>query len=175
MNFRDIVRKLSLITAIQMALAVSLSYLLATKLAILLHFKNILTSGLWAGISSIVVMQVQIKEAHHASRNRILGSLIGGLCSGLIAMWLGYTIISIVATMFITTILLSLLKLKSVLRLANLTALIIIVTGMSDPSVPSWKNALARVLESTVGISISLIFVWIFHPILKKFDLFQSY
>lgn len=46
---------------------------------------------------------------------------------------------------------------------------------MIDPMVPPWLNALVRVLESAVGISISIMLVWVFHPIRKKFDLFQSY
>ena len=175
MTFHDIARKTSLLTAIQMAITVGLAYLIAVKMALWLHFGNAMVSGLWAGISAIVVMQVQIEEVHHAGRLRMLGSLLGGVCSAVISFLLGYTVLSMVSTMFITTILLSLLNMKAALRLANLTALIIIIVGMIDPSVSPWENAFARVLQSAVGVSISIMLVWLFHPIRKKFDLFQSY
>ena len=175
MTFHALARKASLITAIQMALAVGISVYVAGKMAILFHFSSILISGLWAGISAIVVMQVQIDDVHHAARLRILGSFLGGICSLLLAMIAGYNYLTMILTMFITTIFLSLLNLKMTLRLANLTALIIIIVGMLNPSVPPWKNALARVLESTLGVSVTVIIVWIFQPIRKKFDLFQGY
>lgn len=175
MTFHDVARRTSLITATQMAMSVGLTYLIAIKMALWLHFANDMISGLWAGISAIVVMQVQIEEVHHAGGLRMLGSLFGGVCSAVIALVAGYTVLSIVTTMFITTILLSVLNMKAALRLANLTALIIIIVGMIDPTVPPWKNALARVLESALGASITIILVWIFYPIRKKFDLFQSY
>src|SRR3989338_826970 len=130
MSFHDIARRTSLLTAIQMSMTVGLSYFIAIKMALWFHFPNPMISGLWASISAIVVMQVQIEEVHHAGRLRMLGSLLGGICSTVIAMIAGYTFLSIIATMFITTILLSLLNLKAALRLANLTALIIIIVGM---------------------------------------------
>ncbi len=175
MSFHDIAKRTSLLTAIQMAMTVGLSYFIAIKMALWLNFPNVIISGLWAGVSAIAVMQVQIEEVHHAGGLRLLGSLLGGICSTVIAMIAGYTLLSIVATMFITTIVLSLLSLKAALRLANLTALIIIIVGMIDPSIPPWKNALARVLESALGVSMTIMLVWVFYPIRKKFDLFQSY
>ena len=175
MTFHDLVRKTALLTAIQMALSVGLSYFIALKVALWMHFTHAVISGLWAGISAIVVMQVHITEVHNAGRLRVLGSVLGGLCSAVISVMVGYNLLSMVITMFVTTVLLALCKLKRAIRLANLTALIIIVVGMSDPSVSPWSNAFARLLESALGVSITVLLVWLFYPLRKKFDLFQSY
>ena len=175
MPFHDFARKTSLLTAIQMSLAVGFSYFLAIKIASLLGFSDPLVSGLWAGISSIVVMQTQIEAVHLAGYLRFIGSLMGAVCA-VVSTWLfGYTFLAIVMTMFFTTIMISLLQLKSTLKLSNLTALIIIVVGMMDPLVSPWLNAIARVLESALGAGIAVILVWVFYPIRKKFDLFQIY
>jgi uncharacterized membrane protein YgaE (UPF0421/DUF939 family) len=175
MTFHDIAKRTSLITATQMTLAVSSSYLIAIQIAVWLHFNSILISGLWAGISSIMVMQAQIEDTHHAGGIRFLGTVFGGICSTVITMISGYTVVSIICPLFFTTTLVSLLNLNAMIRISNLTALVIIVYGMIDPTSPPWVNTLARIFESAVGISTTIIMVWVFYPIRKKFDLSENY
>ncbi|MDP3560453.1 MAG: FUSC family protein [Legionellaceae bacterium] len=164
-----------MLTALQMMCSVSLSYFLAQKIAMYLHFSSSLISGLWAGISSIMIMQVEVQEVHNAGYFRILGSSMGAICAVLCAMSLGYSAWTIAITMFVSTIMVSLCSLKKTLRLTNLTALVIIVVGIISPEIPPWKNAIARVLESALGVSVTIMLAWLFHPIRKKYDLFQKY
>jgi uncharacterized membrane protein YgaE (UPF0421/DUF939 family) len=173
MTLHEIVRKTSLLTASEMSVSALLSYIIAIKVANILHFSNPVISGLWAGISAVVVMEVNIKDVKYAGYMRLLGSLFGGICSAIVAMLLGYNLMSIVVTMFVTTIVVSLFNFKQTLRLSNLTALIIIVVGILDPSVSPWSNAIARVLESLLGVVITTMLVCICYPIRKKFDLFK--
>ncbi len=117
-----------------------------------------LQDGYWGSISAIIVLQSNIGSTVSASRDRLLGTLIGAIMGALFAMvgaslWI--YLMAVVAAMVTC----SLLGLKNSSRLAGVTVTILLLVHRPVPGMPvDWKLPLHRVLEVLFGIVTALAF-----------------
>jgi uncharacterized membrane protein YccC len=142
-------KRAMLLLAVKTALAAGLSYWLAT----LAH----LADGYWGSISAIIVLQSNVGSTVTASRDRLLGTLIGaGFGAGFSFLDDGRDILPIyLMAVVLAMVTCSLLGLKNSSRLAGVTVTIILLVHRTGSN---WTLPLHRVLEVLLGIVVALLF-----------------
>jgi uncharacterized membrane protein YccC len=137
-------RKRLLIHAAKTALAAALCWALAR----LFHLHD----GYWGSISAIIVLQSNVGSTVNASRDRILGTIIGaifGFSFSLFGVLPWNYILAVLAAIVIC----GLLGLRSSSRLAGVTITIIMLVQSSSSY---WSLAFDRVVEVIAGIVVAL-------------------
>jgi len=137
-------RQRLLIHAAKTALAAALCWWLARRFG--LH------DGYWGSISAIIVLQSNVGSTVNASRDRILGTLIGavlGFSFSLFGALPWNYILAVLAAVMVC----GLLGLRSSSRLAGVTITIVMLVEKTGPR---WSLARDRVVEVVLGIVVAL-------------------
>jgi uncharacterized membrane protein YccC len=137
-------RRRLLIHAAKTALAAALCWWLALRFG--LH------DGYWGSISAIIVLQSNVGSTVTASRDRILGTLIGaalGFSFSLFGTLPWNYILAVIAAVVVC----GLLGLRSSSRLAGVTITIVMLVEKTGPR---WSLALDRVSQVMLGIVVAL-------------------
>jgi uncharacterized membrane protein YccC len=132
------------IHAAKTALAAALCWWLALRFG--LH------DGYWGSISAIIVLQSNVGSTVNASRDRVLGTLIGaafGFSFSLFGALPWNYILAVLAAMVVC----GLLGLRNSSRLAGVTITIVMLVQKTGPR---WSLALDRVGEVMLGIVVAL-------------------
>ncbi|HZP03366.1 MAG TPA: FUSC family protein [Terracidiphilus sp.] len=137
-------RRRLLIDAAKTALAAALCWWLATRLG--------LRDGYWGSISAIIVLQSNVGATVTASRDRLLGTLIGALL-GFSFSLLGPPLLSYILAVLVAIVACGLFGLRNSSRLACVTITIIMLVHREGPR---WGLALDRVGEVLLGIVVAL-------------------
>lgn len=166
-----IFRKFSILLSIECALVIVLSYYTGLFLSEQFHFLLPQIAGLWCAISGILVLQVLIHEVLSAAWLRVLGSFLGAVTSYVFTSFMGYTIPALALCVLVTVMIISLLNIKTTVRLACLTATVIIIVGAISPTISPFMNAFSRFIESAIGSAFALIITVLFFPLRKKLQL----
>ena len=137
-------KRAMLLLAVKTAMAAGICYWLA-KLAGL-------QDGYWGSISAIIVLQSNVGSTVNASRDRLLGTLIGAAFGALFSLVNGelWSYLLAVITAMVTC---SLLGLKNSSRLAGVTVTILMLVHRTGSN---WMMPLHRVLEVLLGIVVAL-------------------
>ena len=133
-----------LIHAAKTALAAGLCWGLAQ--AIGLH------DGYWGAISAIIVLQSNFGATLSASRDRVLGTLIGAAIGFLFSLF-GVLPWNFISAVLVAVVVCGLLGLRSSSRLAGVTICIVMLVHSSEAH---WNLSLIRVAEVGLGIVVSL-------------------
>jgi uncharacterized membrane protein YccC len=132
------------IHAAKTALAAALCWWLALRFG--LH------EGYWGSISAIIVLQSDVGSTVSASRDRLLGTLIGavfGFSFSLFGVLPWNYILAVLAAMIVC----GLLGLRNSSRLAGVTITLVMLVGKTGPR---WSLALDRVSQVVLGIVVAL-------------------
>lgn len=168
-------RQFSILLSIKTAIVTALCYYAGYYFSLFYTFSTPPVAGLWCVISGIIVLQVFIEESFSAAWLRILGSFVGATMSFIFAMLMGYNIPALLICVFFTVMLTSVFKIKQAFRLASLTAAIVIIIGIVEPTVSPFMNASSRFLESAIGTVIAIIITGLFFPLRKKLNLLNHW
>jgi uncharacterized membrane protein YgaE (UPF0421/DUF939 family) len=146
--------------------AMLLSYYCAYWFSLLIHIKQAEIGGLWGAISAAIVINTEYKSLLDAAWLRFLGSVVGVLIPLVFIYIFGYTIFAFGCSAFFTVLICNLLPWKDVYHGALITVAVVIVVGkLFYPTVPIWLNTTARLVESIVGIVVTIIvmviFIWL--------------
>jgi len=137
-------RRRLLIHAAKTALAATFCWWLALRFG--------MRDGYWGAISSIIVLQSNVGATVTASRDRLLGTLIGaalGFTFSLFGpLWLSY-----IFALLAAVILCGLLNLRNSSRLAGVTVTIVMLVHKDGPR---WGLAFDRTEEVLLGIVVAL-------------------
>lgn len=137
-------RKRLLIHAAKTALAAALCWWIALRLG--LH------DGYWGAISTIIVLQSNFGATIAASRDRILGTIIGAAFGFAFSLF-GALPWNFILAVFLAVILCSLLGLRNSSRLAGVTIAIVMLVQRGGSH---WTLALHRVGEVFLGIIVAV-------------------
>lgn len=137
-------RRRLLVHAGKTALAAGLCWWLALRFG--LH------DGYWGAISAIIVLQSNVGATVTASRDRLLGTLIGALFGFAFSLF-GPPLLSYVLAVLAAMLLCGLLGLRNSSRLAGVTITIIMLVHAQGPR---WGLAMDRVGEVALGIVVAL-------------------
>jgi uncharacterized membrane protein YccC len=144
-------RKRLLIHAAKTALAATLCWWLALRFG--LH------DGYWGSISAIIVLQSNFGATITASRDRILGTLIGAVLGFAFSLF-GTLPWNYILAVFIAIVICGLLGFRSSSRLAGVTITIIMLVQATSHK----ALALDRVLQVVFGIVVALIVTTLIFP-----------
>jgi uncharacterized membrane protein YccC len=133
-----------LIHAAKTALAAALCWWLALRFG--------WRDGYWGSISAIIVLQSNVGSTVNASRDRILGTLIGAVLGFSFSLF-GTLPWNYILAVLAAVIVCGLLGLRSSSRLAGVTITIIMLVQKTGPR---WILALDRVGEVVLGIVVAL-------------------
>jgi uncharacterized membrane protein YccC len=142
-------KRAMILLAVKTALAAGLCYWLAT----LVHLQD----GYWGSISAIIVLQSNVGSTVTASRDRLIGTLVGAGYGAVFALidpgkWLlGTYLLAVIASMVSC----GLMGLKNSSRLAGVTVTIILLVHRTGSN---WTLPMHRVLEVLLGIIVALAF-----------------
>jgi uncharacterized membrane protein YccC len=137
-------RKSLLIHAAKTALAAALCWWLVQRFG--------WRDGYWGSISAIIVLQSDVGSTVNASRDRLLGTLIGaafGFAFSIFGTLPWNYILAVLAAMIVC----GLLGLRNSSRLAGVTVTIVMLVQKTGPR---WSLALDRVSEVVLGIVVAL-------------------
>lgn len=137
-------RRRLLIDAAKTALAAALCWWVAMRLG--------LRDGYWGSISAIIVLQSNVGATVTASRDRLLGTLIGALLGFSFSLF-GPPLLSYILALVAAVIVCGLLGLRNSSRLAGVTVTIILLVHRDGSR---WGLALDRVGEVLLGIVVAL-------------------
>src|SRR5271165_5814127 len=140
------------IHAAKTALAAALCWWLALRFG--LH------DGYWGSISAIIVLQSNVGSTVTASRDRILGTMIGAVLGFSFSLF-GTLPWNYVLAVLSAVIVCGLLGLRSSSRLAGVTITIIMLVQKTGPR---WSLALDRVMEVVLGIVVALVVTTLIFP-----------
>jgi len=130
--------------AVKTAAAAGISYWIAKLMG--------LNVGYWGSISAIIVMQSNVGSTVSASRDRLIGTLIGAAFGAAFSL-LGDSIWLYLLAVVIAMVACGLLNLKNSSRLAAVTVTIVMLVRRTDSN---WTLPLHRVAEVLVGIVVAL-------------------
>ncbi|HEY1768494.1 MAG TPA: FUSC family protein [Terracidiphilus sp.] len=137
-------RRRLLTDAAKTALAAALCWWLALRLG--LH------DGYWGSISAIIVLQSNVGATVTASRERMLGTLIGAVLGFAFSLF-GPLLLSYILALLVAIVLCGLLGLRNSARLACVTITIVMLVHLNGSR---WGLALDRVGEVILGIAVAL-------------------
>jgi uncharacterized membrane protein YccC len=143
-GFLTFEKRSMLLLALKTAMAAGLCYWIAQLAG--------LQDGYWGSISAIIVLQSNVGSTVTASRDRLIGTLIGagfGAVFSLLGEGLWVYLSAVVAAMVTC----SLLGLKNSSRLAGVTVTILLLVHRTGSN---WTLPLHRVIEVLLGIVIAL-------------------
>jgi uncharacterized membrane protein YccC len=124
--------------------------------------------ALWAMISAIVVMQDTRTATISTAWLRILGSLIGAIFSALYLLLFPFSILGMGILIGLVVLTCELLHLPGHLRLAGLTAGIVMVISVVNPDIPPVVNAATRFFEVIIGSSVAVATAWIWQYVFGR-------
>lgn len=149
-----------LFLSIEMALIVWLCFVISSFIGYT-NQNTAIIGGLWASISGIVVIQNTRKLTDHMAVVRLIGSLIGAAIAGLFLMIFPVSIFLCIPIIFLTSLICKFIHFEEGLRLAGLTAAVIVAVSLMEPQLPPFWNALSRFLESLIGVLVAVSIRWL--------------
>ncbi len=158
-------KRLDLRIATKTAIAAGCSYAIANTYSAFFSRPDVLTSGLWCVVASIVVMQANIGSTYKAGAMRFVGSIIGSIIGALATYHLGASPVTLGLTVAITIVVCAILQLQEAYRIAALSGAVVMLSWAVHPElVTPWEIGFFRSLDASVGIIIAIIVSHIILP-----------
>ena len=130
--------------AVRAAVAAAVALAIAQYLA--------LPFPIYALIAAIIVMDRDPRATRELAWRRIAGTVVGAAVGALASTWLTSRPGAIAASVVVSMLLCHALKLDAAARLSGYTSAIVLLEFSVDP----WRYALARVLETVLGIVVAV-------------------
>jgi len=155
--------KTPLATALLFALVSTFSFGIAYHLSSLLTQPpgTQMIGALWAMVSAIVVTQDTRSATISTAWLRIFGSLVGAVFAAMYLIVFPFSIAGMGLLVGTVVLVCGFLKMPDHLRLAALTAGIVLVVSTLNPSVPPLANAATRFLEVLIGSTVAVAASWV--------------
>ena len=118
---------------------------------------------LWVAISAIIVLQDRKDITEHFAFVRIAGSFVGSVVPGIILSFLPANFYTIFLIVFLTVFICNILNFNEGMRLAALTASVIIAVSLTDPKVAFYMNSASRFVESCCGSFLAILIRYLTH------------
>ncbi len=123
----------------------------------LFHEPTSLVGGLWATISAIIVLEASQSETYISAKNRVIGTFIGAVLSGIYLLILPFSIIGFAATIGLGVIVCYICRVPSSIKLTGITIAVIMIVSTITQELHPIKNAGLRFVESAIGAGTALV------------------
>jgi uncharacterized membrane protein YccC len=148
--------KLTLIEALEIGVIATLSFAAAGMVTRQFHHESALLGGIWAAVSALVVYGVDRRQVFGNSRRRLIGSVLGGIVSGVLLVFFAPSLPLLGACAALTAGAVILMNLAEYARLAVVTTVVVFAVQVEHPTVAPFFNAGLRIVESLVGMIVCL-------------------
>lgn len=155
-DIKTIVHRIDPVLAIAKSITVLSSYWLGSLLTEHVHPESRLMGAMLAAISSIVVLQADVKTSLHQGMLRVLGTFIGAVIASIYLMLFPFTLTGMVFTVLVLEVFCMMIGIPGNGRMATITLVVILVISKQSPSLPPVINAFLRFSEASVGAIISI-------------------
>ncbi len=125
------------------------------------HEPTSLVGGLWAVISAIIVIEASHKETYTSAKNRIIGSLIGAILSGVYLLFFPFTIIGFVVTVGVGVLICLLIGIPQSVKLTGITISVVMIVATITEGLHPFLNAGLRFIESAIGTGIAILVAFV--------------
>ncbi len=136
----------------------------------LFHEPTSFVGGLWATISAIIVLETTHTKTLFSAKNRMIGTFIGAVLSGIYLLLFPFTIIGFATTIGIGVLVCYVLKVPQSVKLTGITIAVIMIVSTITQDLHPMKNSALRFAESAIGAIISLLVAYILNTALKQFS-----
>jgi uncharacterized membrane protein YgaE (UPF0421/DUF939 family) len=125
------------------------------------HEPTSMVGGLWAVISAIIVIEASNKETYTSAKNRISGSLIGAILSGVYLVFFSFSIVGFAATIGVGVLICFLLGIPQSVKLTGITISVVIIVSTIAEELHPFLNAGLRLIESAIGTGIAVLVAFV--------------
>ena len=120
------------------------------------HQPDPLLGGIWAMISTVVVLQGIHEETIKAGYHRIAGSFLGAVISVVICTVFGYGIMQIIGSIFLSICAIKCINISSTIRITAATAGIISAHGLNAHHIIPWHDGSIRFITAVLGALLAI-------------------
>ncbi len=168
------IQRIALLMALELCIAVVVSYYACLYLSTLYHFSMPQIAGLWGAISAVFILSPKREDVFASAKARFFGTLAGTAVPCVCAyIFGGYPLYSFAVSIFLTVILVGSLGIRDTYKVACITVCVVFVVGsMNQQGLAPWLNALSRLLESIVGMLVALTIDLLVYPVRRRLNLF---
>lgn len=167
-DFIKAFQKIDWMVAIAKCGAIYLSYIAGGFITGLFHKETQLMGAMLASISSVVVLQADLKTSIHQGWLRVLGTFIGAIVAYLYLTLLPFTLFGMVVCVLILEILCMMLSIPDNGKIATITLVWVLLLSQRTSDLPPWENGFLRFIEASIGAVIGIILAWIIGNIKKR-------
>jgi uncharacterized membrane protein YccC len=121
------------------------------------HEPTSLVGGLWAVISAIIVLEATHTETFASAKNRIIGTFIGAIVSGVYLFFFPFTIPGFVAAIAVGVLICFLFGLPQSIKLTGITISVVMIVSTIAKDLHPFVNAGLRFVESAIGTGIAVV------------------
>ena len=123
----------------------------------LFHEPTSLVGGLWAVISAIIVLETTHKETFASAKNRLIGTFIGALVSGVYLYYFSFSILGFIIAVAVGALICFLFNLQKSVKLTGITISVIMIVATLEKGIHPFLNAGLRLAESAIGTGIAVL------------------
>ncbi len=161
--------KLFVQTVIKNVIVVLAAFLGGFYFTSMFHEPSSLVGGLWATISAIIVLEVSHHETLTSAKNRLVGSFIGAVLSGIYLLLFPFTAIGFAVTIGVGVLICFILKVPQAVKLTGITISVVVIVSTITEDLHPVNNAGLRFIESAIGTGVAILVAFAVH----SFELLQ--
>ena len=137
------------------------AYLAGNNLTFFFHGPTATIGGLWAVISAIIVIQENGRETTKSALQRIIGSFIGAVLSGLYLFFFPFSIIGYALCMGVGALTCYLIRLPIHIHLTGVTISVVMIVSAVSQDIDPIMNSSLRFAESFLGSIVAILVAYI--------------
>lgn len=159
--------KLFVQTVIKNIVVVLAAFLGGYYFTSIFHEPSSLVGGLWATISAIIVLEVSHYETITSAKNRLIGSFIGAVLSGIYLWLFPFTAIGFTVTIGVGVLVCFILKVPQAVKLTGITISVVVIVSTITEDLHPVNNAGLRFIESAIGTGVAVLVAYITYLLRK--------
>jgi len=146
-----------ILSTLKHILVVVVAYICGYYFTSLFHEPTSLVGGLWAAISAIIVLEASHEKTYTSAKNRIVGTLIGAVVSGVYLFFFPFSIPGFAITIGAGVVVCLVFNLPQSIKLSSITISVILIVSTIAKDLHPFVNAGLRFAESAIGTGVAVL------------------
>lgn len=160
-DLKKVFHKTDPLLALSKSVAVVLSFVLGSLLTGRIHEASSLLGAMLASVSSLVVLQADVKTSVRMGWLRILGTFIGVIIAYIYLIFFPFSIGGMAVAVFLLSQLCMWVGIPDDGRIATMTLVMIMIISKTSPELSPLTNGTLRFGEATIGSFIGIGLAWV--------------
>jgi len=159
-NLKKIFHHTDTLLALSKSIATVLSFIMGSLFTSHIHQASKLLGAMLAAVSSLVVLQADVKTSVKSGWLRILGTFIGVIIAYVYLVFFSFNIWGMALSVFLLSLLCMWVGIPDDGRIATMTLVMILIISEMSPELPPLTNGMLRFCEATIGSLIGIGLAW---------------